>query len=162
MNPFYHVFLITYGSTLMDFNTLSYSTKYLRHIKMTATALGKKNEWATDKCTKQKYLLNMVVRRQIWGEVVWFIPVLSASALYLRKCKSEKKIKICRHLPGELSDDPARGRHSEDVQCRTDGGCGQCLIAMAVQYLVIGDKFWPMYVQDTSKAPIIQCIDRPW
>ena len=29
-------------------------------------------------------------------------------------------------------------------------------------YLIIGDKFRPMYVQDTSKAPIIQCIDRPW
>jgi len=29
-------------------------------------------------------------------------------------------------------------------------------------YLIIGDKFRPMYVRDTSKAPIIQCIDRPW
>ena len=43
---------------------------------------------------------------------------------------------------------------------RTVSDRNGCLVPSAGTYLIIGDKFRPMYVQDTSKAPIIQCIDR--
>jgi len=48
---------------------------------------------------------------------------------------------------------------AKEGQTTTANGVGQKWLPRTRAYLIIGDEFWPMDIENPSEAPIVQGVD---